>query len=72
MTSEDIKKLVESLKNEDLYTFEQRCKEFFYNHSYEFASIDQNNRDLIINFLKNFKSNNNFGTIMCFVKAAIQ
>ncbi len=56
MNSEDIKKLVESLKNEGLYTFEQRCKEFFYNHSYEFASIDQNNRDFIINFLKNHRN----------------
>lgn len=47
----DIKELVASLKNEDLYTFERRCKEFFYS-SYEFSSIDQANRDFIIELLK--------------------
>jgi hypothetical protein len=54
--SEKIKELVNSLKNEDIYTFERRCKEFFYNNSYEFASLDQKNRDFIIDFLKKYRN----------------
>ncbi len=59
----DIKELVTSLKNEDLYTFERRCKEFFYNN-YEFSSIDQKNRDFIIDLLKKHRDDLvNFGGI---------
>jgi len=59
----DIKDLVISLKTEDLYTFERRCKEFFYSN-YEFSSIDQNNRDFIIDLLKKHRDDIvNFGGI---------
>lgn len=47
----EITDLVSSLKNDDLYTFERKCKEFFYG-KYEFASLDQTNRDFIIDLLK--------------------
>jgi hypothetical protein len=60
----EIKDLVTSLKTEDLSTFENRCKEFFY-ANYEFASLDQNNRDFIIDFLKKHRDDVvNYGGIL--------
>lgn len=55
MSDDKIKELVNSLKKESSRTFEQRCKRFFYDNSYEYRSLDQKNRDFIINFLKKYR-----------------